>query len=235
MTATPESRISRLATSIGRPPPLCRTGRRGPEPGDEWVNRPVRRSASASRAARAFDVGEEVSLVAAGTEPTITTVAADQPRPIGAVTSAAGPDLTSGVVSGVSAGVAGDVGLTPGVNGSVAGGTAVSGAVLTAAGTGAGEVADVSAAASVSPQAPASDADVDEVVEGWTVPATEPGDEPEDTAFAADVRAILEHAQSTARGARIPLPDVPTAPATPVPPAVQYGVGAESAMTCSTR
>jgi len=115
---------------------------------------------------------------------------------------------------------------------------------LDAAPAGVTDVADVSASMARSMSAPGDDADAwdaaapaayapvaqpapappgTENVAGWTVSQPAAGD---DDSFAADIQAILAHAQSVSgSGPRMPLPDVPQAAATPLPQAEQRGVG----------
>jgi hypothetical protein len=230
---SPRTRIGRLAEAIGRPAPLGAAHRRTTSADHiDRIKPPKRPGTGDCAGSRSFDTGAEVAVY------TAAPAVADVPL-YREVTG------TAGTVVPMDAGRLADTVGTVGQAGSQAGaGLTLTNPALDAAPAGVTDVADVSASMARSMSAPGDDADAwgavapaayapaaqpapappaTENVAGWTVAQPPAGD---DASFAADIQAILAHAQSVSgSGPRMPLPDVPGAAPTPLPPAEQRGVG----------
>ncbi|MBF6169170.1 hypothetical protein IU486_31200 [Streptomyces gardneri] len=189
------SRLARLAESAGRPAPLRR-----PRPARPGSPAPRRTAVACS-----FDTGDTIAVHTVADTPLAGTVTKRWTVVPGAVAGrAAVPEAEVGTVGVVPA--------AP--EDSPPRGSATAGPSLQAAPGAIDQISDLSGSAS----GPAT-----EDVAGWTVTAP---DEPDDEAFAQDIQAILAHAHSVAAPTpRMPLPDVPQVPPTPVPAAPQLGVG----------
>ena len=224
----PRTRIGRIAKAIGRSAPLGAAARRratGADRIDPAMRPKGSRTGDCARN-RSFDIGAEVAVY------TVTPTVAD------ATLGHYATDTLVPTAPMDAAGLVGPAGPDAGAQ------LTLTGPTLDAAPAGATEAADVSASTTRSMSAPGDD------VDAWgaatptaDAPIAQPAPQPpgtenvadrtvsrspagDDASFAADIQAILAHAQSvSASGPRMPLPDVPQVAPTPLPPAEQRGVG----------